>query len=142
VANTLWHLAYVSTETRPLAEPDLIELLAVSRQRNSENGVTGLLLHREDSFCQVLEGNRESVRSIFELISRDPRHNRIQVMFDEPIADREFADWQMAFLRLTDTDLSALSGYSDFMSSNATPREYLEQLTEARRLLLLFRQMS
>ena len=57
----LFHLGYVSTETGDMGTQGMIELMAEARRINTERDITGLLLHREKSFYQVLEGTEEEV---------------------------------------------------------------------------------
>ena len=138
----LYHLGYVSTETRPMDGKELLRILKGARQSNEAAEVTGLLLHREDSFFQVLEGEEDTVRQVFERIERDPRHDRIKVLFEGPIEAREFADWRMGFVDLDGVDLKNLPGFSDFLSDDAEPRRFLEEFTQVKRLFLLFRAME
>ncbi|MFM7274647.1 MAG: BLUF domain-containing protein, partial [Gammaproteobacteria bacterium] len=125
----LFHLGYVSTQTGPFGTADLLQLLAAARRRNQARNVTGLLIHRDDSFFQVLEGREEDVRRIFGIICEDPAHQRINVLFEEPLAEREFADWRMAFVELDNVDVRMLPGYSSFLVDEAEPRRFLEELT-------------
>ncbi|MFN2328040.1 MAG: BLUF domain-containing protein [Chromatocurvus sp.] len=137
----LYHLAYVSTLVAPMPSEDVVELLRVARACNEIRGVTGLLLLRGDSFFQVLEGREDDVHAIFERVVADSRHHRIEVLFEEPLVEREFADWQMGFVELDGVDVSELEGVSDFLSRDADPREMFSQLTRSKRLMLMFRQM-
>lgn len=137
----LFHLCYVSTQSRPMHASDLVELLNTIRAQNSERDITGLLLHREDSFLQVLEGEEDDVRQTFDRIKRDRRHRRIKVLFEEPLEEREFSDWRMGFVELDGVDVKRLPGFSDFLVDDSEPRRFLEELTQAKRFLLLFRAM-
>lgn len=139
--NELYHLAYVSTLVAPMPSEDVMELLRVARACNEIRGVTGLLLLRGDSFFQVLEGFKDDVYAIFERVVADSRHHRIEVLFEEPLAEREFGDWQMGFVELDGVDVSELEGVSDFLSRDADPREMFTHLTRSKRLMLMFRQM-
>ncbi|HBQ03320.1 MAG TPA: blue light sensor protein, partial [Halieaceae bacterium] len=112
----LFHLGYVSTETGDLGADGMIELLTEARKANSSRGITGLLLHRERSFYQVLEGTEAEVKHTFEAIEKDKRHDGIDILFQGEVEQREFADWQMGFLSLDGADVSELLGYSDFLS--------------------------
>lgn len=138
----IYHLAYVSTETEPFSQIDLVELLAVARGANAERGVTGLLLYREGCFYQVLEGNEFAVNKTFHDIEKDPRHRDVQVLFKGESESREFPDWQMGFLNLDGIEADALAGFSDFLSRDAQPREFLENLSRGKRLALMFRTLS
>jgi len=138
----IYHLAYVSTETEPFSQIDLVELLAVARGANAERGVTGLLLYREGCFYQVLEGNEFAVNKTFHNIEQDPRHRDVQVLFKGESESREFPDWQMGFLNLDGIEADALAGFSDFLSRDAQPREFLENLSRGKRLALMFRTLN
>ncbi|MEQ8515253.1 MAG: BLUF domain-containing protein [Chromatocurvus sp.] len=137
----LYHLAYVSTLREAMGAADVVELLRIAREYNAARNVTGLLLMRGDSFFQVLEGDRDDVHAIFERVIADPRHHRVEVLFEEPLAEREFGDWRMGFVELDGVDISELEGVSDFLSRDADPREMFTQLTRSKRLMLMFRQM-
>jgi hypothetical protein len=139
---TLYHLGYVSTESRDMSRQDLHDILATARRANSERDLTGILLHRQDSFFQVLEGDRDAVHEIFERIRRDSRHHRIKVLFDEPVDTREFAEWQMGFVDLDELDVSQLPGFSRVFEEDTEPRQLLEELSRAKRLMLLFRSIA
>jgi hypothetical protein len=139
---TLYHLGYVSTQTRPMTSADLLALLTRAREANSKRNVTGLLLHREDSFFQVIEGAEQEVLAVFEQVKRDPRHQRVEVLFQGACDKREFSDWRMGFIELDGIDVSALPGFSSFLVDDAEPRHLLRELTRTQRLMLLFRAMS
>ena len=141
-SDPVYHLAYVSTETEPFSQIDLVELLAVARGANAERGVTGLLLYREGCFYQVLEGNEFAVKKTFNDIEQDRRHRDVQVLFKGESESREFPDWQMGFLNLDGMEVDALSGFSDFLSRDAQPREFLENLSRGKRLALMFRTLN
>mgnify|MGYP001828285746 CR=1 FL=1 len=76
----LFCLSYVSTQCRPFPVGELTELLEKAREFNDSQEITGLLLHREDSFFQILEGRESAVRALFENICADERHERIEVV--------------------------------------------------------------
>ena len=138
----LYHIGYVSTQRRPMTPDELLHLLENARAYNEARGITGVLLHRDKSFFQVLEGTESDVRAIFSRVTADSRHERVEVLFDEPVDEREFADWRMGFLELDGVDVTQLEGVSDFLIRDQDPREMFAQLTRTRRLMLLFRQMS
>jgi hypothetical protein len=139
----VYHLGYVSTQTTELEPQELRGLLESARTRNRGLGLTGVLLHRQDSFFQVLEGDASAVRQVFDSIRHDPRHQRIEVLFEGEIDQREFADWQMGFVELDGVDVSSLPGFSDFMVSGENePRRLFYDLSKAKRLMLLFRALK
>jgi len=119
----------------------LVALLSEARDANAVRDVTGLLLYREGSFYQVLEGSESAVMATFRAIEGDPRHKEVRILFDGETDAREFADWKMGFLNLDEVDVDTLGGFSDFMTRDAQPQEFLENLSRGKRLALMFRSL-
>jgi hypothetical protein len=99
-------------------------------------------LHREDSFFQILEGEEDAVRELFGRICTDPRHERIELVAEGAIEQREFRDWQMAFFELDGQDLSALPGFSDLLDNTASAKLFLQSLSRSKKLAMLFSVMG
>lgn len=120
----MYHLIYVSQAARPLAESELIEILRTSRENNASKNITGMLLYLNDKFIQVLEGEEEVIKELYDQISTDPRHNRVIRVLEGNAEQRTFKDWSMGFKQLYDTDeVEALTGFKDidrFFSSDKT----------------------
>ena len=138
----LFHLGYVSTETLDLGSAGMVKLLTEARRINTSRDITGLLLHRDRSFYQVLEGAEDIVRQTFDSIEKDKRHTAIDVLFEGEVDEREFPDWQMGFLNLDGADVETLQGYSDFLSREDNAKDFLENLSRGKRLALMFRSME
>ncbi|MEQ8247835.1 MAG: BLUF domain-containing protein [Alphaproteobacteria bacterium] len=127
-------LIYVSAATESLPEGTLPTFLSRNRKRNEERGITGIVVHHEGSFLQVLEGKREAVNGLFETIRNDPRHTAVTLLSRKSIAHREFGEASMAFV---DTAGKAhdLEGFIDYEHElkNLTLGD-----TQARKLLGMF----
>jgi hypothetical protein len=91
-------IIYTSISTEPFDDDDLLALLDASRRNNADAGLTGMLLYRDGRFFQVIEGPEEALRARMETISADPRHTRVQVLFEETLGARRFPDWSMGFV--------------------------------------------
>ena len=104
----LWSFGYASIAPAPLSRLQLHAILESSLAANAQAQVTGLLLHCDGSFLQVLEGPRAGVHAIAERIRRSPLHCDMRVLFDEPIAQREFGHWAMACKEIAPGDLQGL----------------------------------
>ena len=139
--NGIFHLCYVSTETEHFTQEDLVALLGVARAANTEHYVTGLLLYREGSFYQLLEGKQAAVNHIFEVIQQDPRHKEVRVLFSGETETREFSDWRMGFLNLDGVNPEELARFSNFLTVDAQLQEFLENLSRGKRLARMFRTM-
>jgi hypothetical protein len=113
-SDRLKHLIYTSAESTPLDPPELKAILELARSRNAKRSVTGLLLHSASNFFQVLEGDEGVLNELFTTIAADPRHKRVTKIIDEPIAQRDFADWSMGFAEVASEELTSIEGLSDF----------------------------
>jgi len=92
-------LLYVSSIARGLSAGDLDDILSVSRANNSLMGVTGLLLHIDSGFLQVLEGEEQAVRELYLRIQADHRHTQTQLLLDRSVDACAFTGWSMGFER-------------------------------------------
>lgn len=102
-----------------MATQDLSALLEFSRSRNKARGITGMLLYVQKGsasqdtgrFMQVLEGNEAEVRLLFESIKNDSRNERVRLLNEVNIIERNFANWTMGFHSVTDEQFESLPGY-------------------------------
>ena len=103
--SSLHSVVYVSTATSPFSPESLERLIARSRERNREAGITGMMLHKDGFFLQAIEGEKTEVCRLRDRILGDPRHGSFIVLMDGPAARREFPDWTMGFKNLEDADV-------------------------------------
>ncbi len=132
-------LVYVSSAARELSNDELVTLLHQSREKNARLDVTGMLLYKDGNFMQVLEGPDHAVRELFEAICSDGRHRGVIRLLEQPIEEREFPGWSMAFQNLRDGSLRNLSGYSEFMNEPLDSKAFQTDPGHAQRLLQVFR---
>ena len=66
-----------------------------------------MLLHADGNFIQYIEGERDIVESLFDLICRDGRHRNILKLADGEIEERLFPGWSMGCNDLAEGDLAA-----------------------------------
>jgi hypothetical protein len=134
----LIHLIYASTATKEFTDADLLQLLSVVRERNEKLALTGMLLHTDNNFFQVLEGEPAVVDEIFKKISQDERHTRVVNIIREPIAKRSFGEWSMGFTSVDVNDLQEMSGLNDFFGGGSS---YIQlNAGRAKKLLAAFKQ--
>lgn len=111
----MYQLVYVSTATTGFGSQELASLLEVARRNNSADGVSGMLLHHEGNFFQVLEGQEDAVKRIFERVEQDPRHQAVTVIHEEEVDEPAFGDWSMAWCEMQDKTLREMPGFNDLM---------------------------
>ena len=95
-------IIYASSARIEFSPVQIEEILIVGRRKNLAEGLTGLLIHHENQFLQVIEGENDAVDRCFQRIKRDWRHHNCIVLADEQVASRAFADWQMAYRKPCD----------------------------------------
>lgn len=109
-------LVYASVARQAFTRTALLELMKKARTKNASLGVTGILLHVEDSFFQVLEGRRSAVLQLFAGIERDARHAQVTKLIEEPLPARFFSEWSMGLAEASRLDLLTIPGLNDFFS--------------------------
>jgi hypothetical protein len=107
-------IVYVSAAVAPFSEEQLSELLAKSQSNNAAAGLTGVLLYRDGQFMQALEGEDAVVRSVYETVAADDRHDQVRTILEEQITERRFPQWTMGFRLVTDDSIRDIPGYNNF----------------------------
>ena len=92
----LHRMVYTSARMKHCDEDAIAQILTASRKNNPKLNVSGLLIHTKDRFIQILEGSKANISSVYERIQKDDRHAGTSVRFFEPVAQREFGEWNMA----------------------------------------------
>jgi hypothetical protein len=134
----MFYLIYVSNATHPLADRELDAILEASRNGNERLQVTGLLLYKDASFMQLLEGEETTVRSLLEKITCDPRHYNVTTLQSGETESRQFPDWSMGFRRLDQIE-DLVPGYREFEELRLIEAEFRNEPSLSLRLLRLFK---
>jgi len=130
----LVHCVYCSASTNgEFNSAGLTTLLAECREKNSKVGLTGMLLYHNDTFFQVLEGDRPVVEALLEKLVKDKRHERVTKIILEAIEERAFARWTMGYSKISKEELADIPDLNDFFAQG---RSYME-LGEGRAKTLL-----
>jgi hypothetical protein len=130
----VYQLIYSSSAVQPFSPAALGNLLVRARRHNSTAQVTGMLLHVDGAFLQVLEGVPEVINPLFARISADARHSRVLLLLGRDIADRNFGDWSMGFFDASGRS-AALPGYrqsTGFADLLGDPAKVLRVITDFR----------
>ena len=124
----LIHIVYVSFAFKDYSEKELEELLSGIRKKNALQGVTGLLLYNDQNFIQVIEGQRETIQNLFQIIEKDARHNNVVKLIEESIEQRAFPNWTMGFRRIGKKQSSRIRGFSNFLNTE-NPEKIIKRST-------------
>ena len=138
----LYQIIYASVATRPIEEGELLTMLKLAREKNTCLGITGMLLHCDGSFIQVIEGPKDRVMDLLRVIRQDPRHSRLGVLFEGPIKNRSFSQWSMGFNRPSKEELALIEGYTPFLDLGDDPKAIKNFSSVALKLIGAFREIS
>jgi hypothetical protein len=127
----LYQLAYMSKTEGRWSRADLLELLRLSHEKNPALGVTGILLFRDGTFIQLLEGGRDEVEALYATIRADVRHKDVTTIWRIESDSRWFTDWSMGFRDLEDDPVS-VPGLTDLLrgpvNASALGHEVVQEL--------------
>ncbi len=132
----LRRLIYTSQATEPFNKRKLLDLLHESRAYNSIDNITGVLMHKEGFFLQVIEGESEAVQNLFNRIIKDKRHKEIRISQDLKVTTRLFPQWSMGCADFNEPELSLLPGIRTDLSDPEVIEELISQLPEVASFLL------
>lgn len=90
-------ISYTSASVHTPTAAQLERLLRKARQRNAQEGVTGVLLYADGTFHQYLEGPSHGLGRVYTAILGDQSHHHVFEMIREPIEAREFSNWSMGY---------------------------------------------
>ncbi|MFT5288346.1 MAG: hypothetical protein ACI8QS_003511 [Planctomycetota bacterium] len=90
---SLHQLVLVSCASAPFDAEALCALGKDLFQRNSAAGVSGMLMHHEGNFIQLLEGDAEALDEILTRLQRDTQHRGVQAVLSSAIDERCFDGW-------------------------------------------------
>lgn len=136
------YAVYVSAATKLMSESDLVSLLEVSRARNEAAGLTGMLLYKDGSFMQALEGEQEPLEQTCDRIRRDPRHSGLMFLRTGEIAERSFAGWVMGFRSVAPEQLEKVPGFARLGDEAFTSPRIVAKPHLAVRLLKTFHETT
>ena len=94
----LYRLAYRSRSliAADRSDAELAQILRTARARNSALKVTGALMLYQNWFAQILEGPEDAIKSLYDRIKTDARHDSVQLLEQGAATQRSFEKWAMA----------------------------------------------
>jgi hypothetical protein len=129
----LVRLLYVSRALSDSAD-DIEAILAASRKKNPNNGITGIMCFGGGLYLQAIEGGRNAVNALFAQIVADKRHKDVVMLHYEEITERRFGGWTMGQVNLAKINASIVLKYSErpeldpYLVSGAVSLALLEEL--------------
>ena len=109
-------LIYASKVSNLPADRGMQQILDSSRKNNSQREITGALAFDQNYFFQILEGPRNQLNMLYNLILKDNRHKDCEILSYYEINHREFSKWSMGLILPTEKKQQILAKYSETAS--------------------------
>lgn len=133
----LMQLAYISKSAIDgdlnYIRQQVADILQVAQKKNAKLDITGALLYSGGYFCQVLEGAEEDIGDLFETIQMDGRHSEVTVLHFEPLQERGFREWAMAFAGVEESmrfDMDGIKASKDELQMRETGHHLASTLSQ------------
>lgn len=110
----MYRIIYLSSAIDSVDETELKNLLVKSRENNKLNDISGILLHIDGDFIQVLEGNKEIITNLYNKIATDKRHKGIITVVKGEVERRQFNDWSMGYKSTNYYEINKIEGLKEF----------------------------
>ena len=136
----MFYLIYISSAAVHMDDDALMSLLDQSRIKNLSLDVTGMLVYKDGSFMQMLEGEKKTVLDLFDEITLDNRHKGILTMMEGDIKARNFEDWSMGFCHIGEE--KELLEFDDYFKENLTFKDFHEDSKNAYRFMVKFNELN
>lgn len=136
----IYQCIYTSYPSDSLTPGALAELMARARLHNVQHAITGILLHTDDQFMQVVEGPQATVEQLMARIHKDTRHEDVRIIMTHTVSRRDFGEWGMALRALPLEALGPRSALSEFFKADFDIRS-LQYGSPASFLLQAFREL-
>lgn len=105
-------ICYLSKQAETLKDSELENLFKYILEMNPTLNITGAILHNNNFFLQVLEGNKKTIEDLFAKIRKDKRHKNILLILNQKIGNRIFNNYEANFsIMKTKADIERLNTY-------------------------------
>lgn len=119
---SLLGLLYRSRMRDGLRPEEIAHLVGLGRQHNAQTGITSVLLARDRTFLQWLEGPGDAVMALLRRIAADPRHEQLEVLRQGPLPQRHHEGCPLALIAPREQVCAAcalVSGLPDLQASSS-----------------------
>jgi hypothetical protein len=123
------YLSFAEEHIYKTIDVELANILENSRISNISNNITGMLVYHEGAFIQLIEGDKESIVSLFGRIALDTRHKDLKILLKRESPERIFTDWSMAHKKIEEEDMNTINNIFswDKIMTGRSVEEILDQ---------------
>lgn len=140
--SNLYRLVYTSFRKNDCDESEIDKILESCRKNNPRRNITGILLHSDKRFIQYMEGAKDDVLELYNLIEEDDRHTSVNQRSFESIEQRVFPSWEMGYKDVDQIEFNTDASTADQKTFNSLIRDELDFDDNAMRILQLFFKMA
>jgi len=108
-------ICYISNSSK-LKDEEIEDLLVESKTNNNRIGIGGVLIYTNETFFQILEGNKTDVDSLFEKIAIDKRHFNVFKIFEIETSIKKFDRFNSNYIK--SNDQSVTTNLLSFLENN------------------------
>ena len=126
----LRRIVYTSQATEHLNKRSLLDLMHTSRAYNTIDEISGVLMHKNGYFLQIIEGQSDVVDNLFARLLSDTRHNKVNMILDSSVDSRLFPNWSMGCADFDDPELSMIPGINIDFSEPQLIEDLINRLPE------------
>ncbi len=131
----IFYLLYYGVQSFKFEQKDFDELLEQARERNERLDITGKLVYCEGTFIQVLEGDEQNVKDVYNSIEADRRLIATRIVTIGRVEQRYFSGWRMDFDKVS---LDSINELENCTHPNVT--DYISNAPAIKLLKLLIKQ--
>ena len=110
-------ISYLSSASEMLSNDDIVALMTETKDFNDANKISGILIYSDHTFFQVLEGDFNVVKPLYNKIQEDYRHYNVFKILETKSSERKYHRYGTKFLTLQNneaaTNLQKLIAYND-----------------------------
>jgi hypothetical protein len=114
----MYYLIYNSYALPGFKEDELESMSKQGLEKNKEHCITGMLLYFNGKFLQLIEGEKQAVKQLYQNILNDERHTNILVLKEGTSNVPFFADWSMGYQFVQPDELANQKGFKDLSPLN------------------------
>ena len=97
-------ICYLSTPNKNLSLLEYEELFFTTKKNNDRLNICGALIKTEDVFFQIIEGEINTIDTLFYKIKKDLRHKNIIEMLNQQIGRLAFSNFGVGYSIINDED--------------------------------------
>ena len=100
----MYSILYKSIGNPDFDSARIFKMLLKAKKYNREKKISGCIIFFNGTFLQLLEGDEEEVKALFDRIKSDERHHDVEIIIQKTGIGRLWEDWSMAFYDLSGSD--------------------------------------